>query len=230
MPTWFIEGMADYVAFNSIVSLGLVSPQAIARRASVDGHPGWQRHAEVTVVGGPRRLPAGDRGCLQPLRPGDPTAGRRRRPGSSLVFPQLVGVGESWQDAFYSAFGVEVDEFYACSKPGCATRSSAPNRQPLAFQSTEPLDRDADAIIRQAPDSAAPGELITVIAQTEPSTRCTFTSTDGDGTEIDRESTYADPAGLIYWLNDIPVDPDDTPLTIAIDCGGHPDQVEIDLT
>lgn len=227
-PMWFIEGMAEYVSFNALEELGLIDSQA------VDDFQTW-----AIAYGG--EAPAleelesiavfqSSEGPVYNLAHMAMTMLLGDEPSERLTaYLGEIDRGEHWQDVFPSAFGIELDDFYAEFDDWLANDMDAPNRVPAAFREVIGRDREAPVTILSGPDELENGERAVVIAETERNSYCRFDLRDGSGDRVASLKTVADPTGLVFWVVTIPDDAPPGHSEIVASCGDGRDRIQFDI-
>lgn len=229
-PFWFIEGMAEYSSYDSIESLGLID-----HRAVVDEHS--RRYelareylaplADLAEIDAFQRAdgPVYSLGYLAVSR----LAGDQGE-APLLHYLALIHDGTPWREAFATAFGEEIDDFYADFDRWLADDLIAPTRQPAAFREIAPQRLKADVTIASTPESIAPGEQFAIVAETQPSAVCRFELKDAAGEKLAAFRTAADATGRVFWLADAPSDLATATVTVTTGCGATRDRATIAVT
>ena len=228
LPTWFTEGMAEYLAYEAIGDLGLIDQRAV-------------RDFHTWSVQSTPDLPA-----LDSLESPDAFYGEHSKVYSLafLALDQLLGGAtsarladfyrrahftDSWEDAFADSFGMDLSAFYR-SFARYRTELIAPTTIPAAFAAIQPVTSESAVAITGALPDKESGEQLVILASTEPGAICHFALRGGDRTEWLSGSTFADPSGQVFWLITIPEELPDGAAEVTADCGGATVSAEVDIT
>lgn len=229
-PMWFIEGMAEFVSFEAVERLGVLSGDDIYDDQT------WELAGadDVPELGDLEDIADYQSAALtHPIYPQSYLAVSRlagNRGAARIVeYLDLIAGGDAWPVAFEEAFGMTPDKFYMQFRKWQINEMLAPAHQPVAFRAVDPHGIDADVDIIDAPSTAGTEDQIVVIAQTEPNAKCQFELSDADGSSVDEIESIASATGVVYWLETIPVDVLGGQASIAIDCGGATEEVEISI-
>lgn len=228
-PAWFVEGMAEYVSFDVVQRLGILSLEDIYDEQtwrvslgldympelyeiedlvdfqSADGPVYYQSHLAVSAL-------AGD-------EPVDRLTG----------YLELIAGGATWQESFEQSFGTTPDDFYEQFQIWLTDEMIAPAYEPDSFRAVSPDGIDADVTVIEAPSSASSKEQIVVIARTDPNAGCRFELRDSNDKSTGRIQSIADATGLVYWLETIPAKTPPGSVTVSVDCGGVRDLIEVPI-
>lgn len=229
VPMWFIEGMAEYVAFDVVQRLNVISP------AAVFDEQAWS----VNQVG--NNLPTLDE--IEDIDDYQSSSGPvyslsylavsrlvdRTSLGHLRLFLQTMRTAATWQSAFQSVFGIAPADFYQEFEQWLAEDLFAPARQPAPFAPLSSEGVDADARFVASPESAEAGKQLVVIAATKPNASCRIELRDGNGNRVDRIETMADGTGLVFWLDTVPDEIAGGEATYVIGCGGERDRIGIPI-
>jgi hypothetical protein len=216
VPAWIIEGSAEYLSTDALVTHGLVS------RIDADAYRSW------TLADGPELRSLDEYESIPAYQQesanvyglsyfGMEYLANEHGVQSIADFFALAGQGERWQDAFASAFGIEPASFYAAFAES-REELILPTSPPPAYAELDPQELDASMSAIQLPASVLTGDQLIVTAQSEPNARCIF-FLSGDSLDLTHETTV-DGAGNLFWIVTIP---EGTPAQLAefsIDCGG----------
>lgn len=226
-PMWFIEGMAEYLAYDAIARLGVVD------EGEVENYQAW-----AVLRGGYDVVPLEDIEEIGDFQSAEgPVYSLAYLAVSRLVgdlpsksledYLTRVDDGADWRDAFPDAFGVELDEFYDEFDAWVAGELDAPRRIPTAFREVAPAPREAPVTILSATDEIAPGEQALVLAETERGSECRFVLRDEDGQRLATLETFADRTGTVFWLVTIPESSPEGQSEVMVDCGDKRDRVKL---
>lgn len=228
-PMWFIEGMAEYVAFSALADVGLIEHDA------VEDFQTWA----ITYGGDAPELEdleaiedfQGSEGPVYSLGHMAVSLLLGDEPSERLTeYLDAVDGGTKWRVAFEEVFGLEVDEFYAEFDDWLASGIDAPDEVPVAFREVVGRDREAAVTILSGPDETLErGDQTIVIAETERNSNCRFDLRDHDGERVATLRTVADRTGLVFWVITIP---NDAPLgrtEIVANCGGDRDRLRFEV-
>lgn len=229
-PFWFIEGMAEYSSYDALESLGIIDHRAVIDEQSrryAQGQRWLDPLADLADIDAFQKA-NGPVYSLAYLAVGR-LAGDDGEAALQRYFARIQH-GTPWRDAFVTAFGLEIDDFYADFDRWLADDLIAPTKQPAAFREIEPQRLAADVAIASAPATVAEGEQFAVVAETEPFALCRFELRDAGGDNRATFRTVADATGRVFWLADAPADPTSDPLTVTAGCGATRDRVSIAVT
>jgi hypothetical protein len=228
LPAWFIEGMADYLAYDAVSRLGVV------RTRDVHDFHAWavSLTPELPAL---RRLEESDEFyneygptyslaylAIEELL-GD------RDPAELDRLLRLVGSGERWDDAFTEIFDQDVERFYRSFEE---TRESliAPTDSPEPFEYVAPKQLESRVSIVSTSEPIEVGGQLTVIARAEAGAICRARIRGKETGEAVSGSTFADASGRVFWLLTIPEDVGPGPATVTASCGAERARVEINIS
>jgi hypothetical protein len=224
VPAWMMEGSAEYLAAEALISRGLLE------REDADAYRYWSIAdvsldplAEYETVGAFRQADARVYGLAYLGVDALIEAAGTEAIGA---FFADVGSGNDWAAAFEAAFAVTPGDFYRTFEQG-RRDFPEPANPPAVYADVDPTESASPVRITDASGFVAPGEQLLVQARSEPNARCTAYLW-GESLDLAHETT-ADGAANLFWLVTIP---GDTPLQsaeISVDCGVGPvtDQIEI---
>jgi hypothetical protein len=226
-PMWFIEGMAEYLAYDAIVDLGIVD------QAAVDDFNTFAVRYSGYHVGPLEEIEAiwdfqSAEGPVYPLA--YLAVGRLvgELPSKSLeAYLQAVDDGANWRKTFQKAFGLKLDDFYAQFDAWVARDLQAADQIPAAFREVFPEEQAAPVEIHTATERLLPGEQALVLAATEPGSLCHFTLRDDEGQKLATLQTFADRTGIVFWLVTVPADTKVGRSGVLADCGDKRDRASI---
>ncbi len=240
LPTWLIEGGADFIGMQALVSAGLVSSEE-ARERTVLMADGVFSNAPATRSIGLEELTSYE-GFTNPevsccayalstvavehlVGEGGP-----KRLGE--FFTELGETGKSWSFVFFKIFGMGTNEFYADFETQRSSILAPVGVDVLQlFQLPNLNEAPANIELSSAPDSVSPDEQGLFIAwSTNNGAACTMIVTDGQGNELVRYAAYADSYGLVVWLWTPPTDLDEALVSAQFDCGASPVMVDIPIS
>lgn len=227
LPSWFIEGMADYLAYDAVAQIGLVSDQDVR-----DFHT-WA--VNVTAALPPleeleeRDAFYNEYGPVYSLGYlaieellGD------RDPEELDRFLRRVARGVDWQEAFTDIFDMDIDEFYRAFDE-VREELIAPNRAPEPFTYVRPTKRESVVAIDSTSSPIALGGQLTVLAHTEAGAVCRVRVRGKETGESVGASTFADGSGQVFWLVTVPVAVGEGAATVTANCGGGLTRVVIEI-
>ena len=218
-PLWLIEGSAEYLAYDAVTRAGLV------RGREVIDTQAWY------VLDAPKMA------SLDQLEDRDAYYGeagpvyslaflavtqlaKEDGPSGISRFFEAMGAGDSWQEAFSTAFGQDVDDFYAAFED---TRADliAPRDLPDSFLPIRPVHTESPIHLAPLPETAATDEQVAVIGESEPGATCTMRLRSAESGERLTRTTYADGAGRLFWLVTIPPEFGPGKVRLSANCGGE---------
>ena len=217
-PLWLIEGSAEYLAYDAVARDKLVRRQEV-----ID--------AQAWAV-----LDAPEMGTLAQLEDRDSYYGetgpvyslaflavnqlaRKGGPAAISRFFEAIGEGDSWQEAFGTAFGQDVDSFYASFEEARADLI-APRDAPDSFRPVKPAHTESPLDLAPLPETATADEQVTVIGESDPGATCTMRLRSTESGERLTRTTYADGAGRLFWLVTIPPGFGPGTVRLSANCGG----------
>lgn len=216
VPAWMIEGAAEYLASDALVSAGLVD------RSTADNEHLWLLAAE------PDLGPLADYESVAAYQQesaavyglaylGIRALAAEHGVESVTQFFLSVVPGNDWEDAFQVAFDEDPASFYAAFE---AERAGylLPTKPPLAYSDVDSQELDAPIRNLDVPASVAPGDQLIITAQSEPNARCIFYLT-GASLDLVRETTV-DGSGHFVVLASIPSETRTQQAEYSVDCGG----------
>ena len=228
-PMWIIEGMAEFVSFGMIQSLGVLrsddvyDAQTWALSKGLDRVPRLSDLEDIVAF----QSAAGPVYSLAFLAISQ-LAGER--PVERLtIYLELIAEGKPWQHAFQRAFGLAPSDFYEQFQVWTDEEMLSPSNQPQAFESIIPDGIEADVEIVNTSFSTGPGAQLVVVAQTGPNAECGFVLQDSTGTRIPTVDVIADRTGLVFLLQTIPENTLVGQSTVTVDCGAESDRIEVDI-
>jgi Peptidase of plants and bacteria len=227
MPAWFIEGMADYLAYNAVTDLGLV------RETDVHDFHTW------TLAWNP------DMAALDDLENSYAFYGEygpayslaylaidhlmKDRPLSDLDrFLEQVGKGHNWRASFQKVFERDLNAFYR-SFANARDDLVAPRRMPKPFSPVIPEFDGSPLVIDSVSTPVAVGDQLTVLARADAAAVCRIRLRNENSGEDMFQSTFTDGSGHLFWLMTIPESLGEGPATITAACGGDQRTLEIDI-
>jgi hypothetical protein len=227
MPAWFIEGMADYLAYDAVTDLGLV------RETDVHDFHAWTLawNPDMAALDDLENSYAfyGEYGPAYSLAYLALDELMRERPLSDLDrFLQQVGKGHNWRASFQKVFERDLNAFYR-SFANARDDLVAPRRMPKPFSPVIPEFDGSPLAIDSVSDSVAVGEQLTVLARAEAAAICRIQLRNERSGEDVVQSTSADGSGHLFWLITIPESLGEGPATITAACGGDQRTLEIDI-
>ncbi len=226
-PMWFIEGMAEYVAFAAIESVGLIRAGAVYDYQAWTVRSDWDAVPELHEIEGIEDY----QGSTGPVYGLSFLAVDRLLVDDSMeplvLYASEVSSGIPWREAFEHAFGTSLADFYAEFDLWITNDFIAPAKIPSALKSISGVERDAVVKISVIPDSATPGQQIVVIAKTEITSVCHFRLFDEDGDIVSSFETVSDATGQIFWLKTLPRSLRDEEVRVMVNCGADPDTAMI---
>jgi hypothetical protein len=226
LPAWFVEGMADYLAYDAVANLGLIRPREI-------------RDYQAWVVDHSSDLPAlSDLEAREAFRnevgPAYSLAGLAIAdllgdlpPETLLTFVDDAGSGRNWRLIFEQTFGRSLPAFY---KEFAVTRAEliAPVRPPEVFAPAVPTVQKSAVLPGRDPVAMTSGDQLLVQASADPGSICHFTLSDGGDMPDATGATFADASGDLFWLVTLPDAVDRERVEIVTECGGAPLTIEIE--
>jgi hypothetical protein len=228
-PMWFIEGMAEYLAFDAIAKLGIVD-----RRAVTD-YQAW-----AVLSSGYEVKPLPELEAIWDFQSADgPIYSLSYLAVSRLIgdlpskklerYIEEVAGGATWREAFPDAFGLEVDEFYSEFGKWLRDDLLAPRRIPTQFREIYAVDQESPVEIVSSPEKILPGDQALVVAETDRGSACSFTLRDENGERMAKLQTFADRTGLVFWLVTIPASAPAGSSEVTVDCGDKRDRVKLQV-
>jgi hypothetical protein len=216
VPAWMIEGAAEYLASDALVSAGLVD-----RSTEDDEHlwllaaePGLGPLANYESVTAYQQESAAVYGLAY--------LGIRAlaaEHGAESITQFFLGVvpSNNWEVAFQTEFDVDPASFYASFE---AERAGylLPTNPPLAYSDVDGQELDAPIQNLDVPASVAPGDQLVITARSEPNARCIFYLT-GTSLDLVRETTV-DGSGHFAVIVSIPDETSTQQAEYSADCGG----------
>jgi hypothetical protein len=228
IPTWLIEGTAEYLSYDAIAQLGLVSARDVHdyHAWAVAAYPGM---TSLDDLEGADAFYAeyGPAYSLAYLAI-DTLMSERSPAGIDRLF-KAIQVSGDWRSAFEEVFGLDITEFYR-SFAEARNDLIAPVNQPKPFAAVVPGDIESPVFIYAASSPVGMGEQMVVHARAEAGANCQLRVPDPDSDESVDRTTFADASGHLFWLVTIPSTMEEGPVDIAVTCGGDPNTVEIDIT
>lgn len=227
VPTWLIEGMAEYLGYDAVIDEGLVREQEV-----IDFHA-WSL-LDSPEIDPLDELEARDAfyGEFGPVYSLAYVAVARLLEDGSIEeierFQALVESGVPWEEAFAEAFGQAVDDFYA-EVEDARDEVIAPREAPEPFAGTGPKQTESRVIFSEVPEMAALDEQVTVLARTEPDAICTARLRSAESGERLSRTTFADGAGRVFWLITIPPDFGEGPADLLVSCGDDGSSREVTI-
>jgi hypothetical protein len=228
-PMWLIEGMAEYLGFDAMERLGVVDHDAIVDyQAWAVLSSGYEvEHLEDVESVWDYQSAEGPVYSLSYLAVSR-LFGELPSPGLERYIEEIQD-GATWQEAFPDAFGVEADEFYAEFDAWMEEDLLAPRRIPTAFREIYPVEQEAPVTILSSSDEILPGDQAIVLAETERGSACSFTLRDENGERVATMDTFADRAGVVFWLVTIPEGSLAGNSEVMVDCGDQRDRVKLQI-
>jgi hypothetical protein len=226
LPAWFVEGMADYLAYDAVADLGLIKPRAIR------DFQGWavSTSSDLPALGD---LEAPD-AFYNEFGPAYSLAGLAIAdllgdlpPETLLTFVDDAGSGRNWRLIFEQTFGRALPAFY---KEFAVTRAKliAPVRAPEAFAPAVPTVQESPVLPGRDPISMTSGDQLLIRATADPGSICHFALGDGGDMPDATGATFADAGGDLFWLVTLPDAVDRDRVEIVTECGGAPLTLEIE--
>jgi hypothetical protein len=227
-PTWFIEGMAEYLAFDAVVKQGLVSANDV-------------RDFETGLVA---QYPE-----LSPLEEFEDRGAFYSEPGPvySLAYMAIaemmnghspsdldrlleqVESSHNWRGSFLTVFGQGIGRFY---QSFAETREDLPPLifLPKPFTLLTPQFFESPIHITTVMGPFEEGEQMTVLGSSDASAVCRIRLLNKQSGQDISQTTYADGSGHLFWLITIPDTFGEGIGIITAACGGEPQHVAIDIT
>jgi hypothetical protein len=216
-PLWLIEGSAEYLSYDAVARDGLVRRQEV-----IDAQSWSVVHApEMAALDQLEDRDAyyGEAGPVYSLALLAVTQlAQEGGPAAISRFFEAMGDGDSWQEAFATAFGQEVDAFYR-SFDRARADLIAPRDLPDSFLPIKPVHTESPIHLAPLPETAAGDEQVTVIGDSEPGATCTMRLRNVDSGERLTRTTYADGAGRLFWLVTIPPEFGSGKVRLSANCG-----------
>jgi hypothetical protein len=218
-PLWLIEGSAEYLAYDAVSRAGLVRGQEVidAQAWSVLNAPEMSALDQLED----RDAYYGEAGPVYSLAFLAVTQlAQEVGPGGISHFFEAIGAGETWQDAFAAAFGLDVDAFYSSFEDARADLI-APRDIPDSFLPTRSLHTESPIHLAPLPETTSADEQVSVIGDSDPGATCTIRLRSTDSGERLTRATNADGAGRLFWLVTIPPEFGLGKVRLSANCGGE---------
>jgi hypothetical protein len=217
VPLWMIEGTAEYLASDALISRGLINPvDAEAYRYWTIAEAGLDELADYEPQGVFRQADARVYGLAYL---GMAWLAREHGVASIGAFFEDVGDGAEWETAFKEAFGITPRGFYRAFEEERADYIQ-PVDPPDVYAEIAPLESASSVRITDRPDMIAPGEQLVLLARSEPHARC-IAYLWGESLDLAHETT-ADAGADLFWLVTIPEQTPAQPAELSLDCGAGP--------
>lgn len=218
MPLWLAEGSAEYLAWYAIDQLGLLDLAAardfwigsLQANSVLNGVP-LSALEQPTINGSASVYEIGALAVSELVE----------RAGIAALFDYFALTDLSRADAFFSAFGVSIGNFYAefeVVRAGAVLAGYDVSRLDFPWYPSAEVAEVSDVV---ASNQVTRGELALVRASTDPGTACTLTFHAPDGALAYTQTMQANSDGSIFWLWPLP---ETTPAGIAlteITCGAN---------
>jgi hypothetical protein len=227
LPTWLIEGMAEYLSYDAMTELGVIRPREV-----VDYHA-WSvtssRETEELRELADRDAfyssasPVYSIGflALNHLMDGAP-------PQALEDFMVAVGDGDAWEHAFANTFGTDVDEFYR-SFAGALDELIAPKEPPESFAPVRSEQLESPVTIESATSPVEPGDQLLVVVSADSGAICELRfRADGSNERIVR-TTSVDGSGRAFWLVTIPTTVQQGLATVTASCGAERIATDVEI-
>ncbi len=219
-PAWLIEGLAEFLSYDAVARVGLVTSRAVqdfhawalANGPSLAQLSSFESLRAYQTAEGPIYNLSYLAVLFLIADHGTDPIGR---------YFAAVAAGADWRSAFASAFKMDVASFYAAFEQW-RQAIVAPANPPKPFRAIAESAEPAAVTIESVPDAAAAGDQITLLAQTTPGTRCKFRLQTADRRPALTHRTMADATGLAFWLVTIPDLALPGPALITVGCGAGP--------
>jgi len=218
-PLWLIEGSAEYLSFDAVARDTLVRRQEVidAQTWAVLNAPEMATLEQLED----RDAYYGETGPVYSLAFLAVTQlARKGGPAAVSQFFEAMGDGDSWQEAFATAFGQDVDSFYASFERARADLI-APRDMPDPFLPIHAVHTESPLDLTPLPETASAGEQVTVIGESDPGATCTMRLRSTESGERLTRTTFADGAGRLFWLVTIPPEFGLGTVRLSANCGGE---------
>ena len=225
LPSWLVEGMAEYLAYDAVIERGLVSA-------------GDVHDVNAWAVSLSPDLPALD-DLEDPYdfyaEPGAYSLGHLavahlmegREPADLDRLMKEMRSGQGWKTVFADVFGITEKEFYR-SFAKARTALTAPDEVPAAFHYVVPERIEGSVALEDAVTTATLGEQLTILGETEAAAVCRL-QIRGESGESVAARTFADATGRVFWLITLPEELGAGPATLTAGCGGERERLEIEI-
>jgi hypothetical protein len=227
MPAWFIEGMAEYLAYDAVAQLGLV------RASDVRDFHAWALawNPDIAALDDLENAYAfySEYGPAYSLAYLALDELMKERPLSDLDrFLEQVGKGHNWRASFQKVFERDLNAFY---RSFAIARDDlvAPRRKPKPFTPVIPEFDESPLSIDSVSGPVAVGDQLTVLARADAAAVCRIRLRNERSGEDVLRSTFADGSGHLFWLMTIPEYFEEGPATMTAACGGEPRNFEIEV-
>lgn len=216
-PIWLIEGSAEFVAFDAMVSLELIDMDTVHDKWVVDTLYGPVALVPLQEV----EAPVPEVGCcmysLVPLAIEHLISQSGKE--SLAKYFDYVGT-QTWENAFAMAFRMSPDAFYESF--AIARGQFAPVGYDLGmFQSPGYRSGGAgDVTIQTAPANVSRSQQAVITGWTVPGVSCSLWASSGAGAPIPAYDTFADATGFVFWLWTPSASMPAGETTLGASCGG----------
>lgn len=234
-PQWLIEGSAEYIGQQSLISTGIVSPEEIrertiqmARGAHNNGHQALPLLQDLQVA---TDMVGDGIGCCAYWLSTIAVESLVGSGGPRLLgeyFQALDETDDPWETVFEEKFGISANDFYVAFE---AERASL--LVPSGLDVTQLLrtpsynEVPADLGISLAPESIEPGKQVWFYGWSGNGSTCDMNVGSVASDDFATYSTFGDAYGLVVWFWSAPETLEAESLTFNFDCGAAPVTIEI---
>jgi hypothetical protein len=218
-PIWLLEGSAELVGFRAVADASLVSFEAVLDRWIAYGLQGPLANTSLADIESATASPD-LLCCMYELAPMAVHLLVEDRGLAALGdYYGVIGNGMPWREAFASAFGMSVEEFYASFDAARYDIGVAGHDQrAVAYPSFVSGGAGGfDPAVLAA--GALPGDQVMIAGTTAPGASCQLGIAGDQGRQVATLGTWAGIDGMVFWLWTVPADLPPQLVDLRIDCG-----------